>query len=114
VKFDEEAIVRDIVEAMPDAIEIWFHGSRARGDHKRNSDWDILVIVADGTDPHDSVERLKPLNPPRRLDDRKRAELDIQAAWESDKTQSASVAYWAVEEGRMLYERPEPTAGTKP
>lgn len=30
---------------MPDAKEIWFHGSRAIGKEKRRSDWDVLVVV---------------------------------------------------------------------
>jgi hypothetical protein len=32
---------------MPIAQEIWFHGSRATGKHRKNSDTDILVVVPD-------------------------------------------------------------------
>lgn len=40
-------LISDIVSTVPNAIEIWFHGSRARGTHRQNSDWDIQVIVPD-------------------------------------------------------------------
>jgi predicted nucleotidyltransferase len=33
----------------PDAI--WLFGSRARGDHRADSDWDILVALDDRVDP---------------------------------------------------------------
>jgi predicted nucleotidyltransferase len=40
-------VVDAIQKVMPVAQEIWFHGSRATGSHRRNSDTDILVIVPD-------------------------------------------------------------------
>lgn len=39
--------VDSIREVLPIAKEIWFHGSRAIGKHKRTSDTDILVVVPD-------------------------------------------------------------------
>jgi predicted nucleotidyltransferase len=36
-----------ILDVVPMATEIWFHGSRAIGKHKRTSDTDILVVVPD-------------------------------------------------------------------
>ncbi len=30
--------------------QIWLFGSRARGDARADSDWDLLVVVPDGTD----------------------------------------------------------------
>lgn len=46
--------IRPLVEAIrsrldPDAI--WLFGSRARGDHGPGSDWDIVVELADDSDP---------------------------------------------------------------
>lgn len=29
------------------AVEVWLFGSRARGDHHPDSDWDILAVVPD-------------------------------------------------------------------
>jgi predicted nucleotidyltransferase len=40
-------LVSAILKTVPQAQEIWFYGSRARGDHKKTSDWDFLVIVPD-------------------------------------------------------------------
>ena len=42
-----EPVVDAIQKVMPIAQEIWFHGSRATGKHRRNSDTDILVVVPD-------------------------------------------------------------------
>jgi predicted nucleotidyltransferase len=38
-------VVDAIQKVLPVAQEIWFHGSRATGKHRKNSDTDILVIV---------------------------------------------------------------------
>ena len=40
-------VVDAIRTALPMAQEIWFHGSRAIGRHRPNSDTDILVVVPD-------------------------------------------------------------------
>jgi hypothetical protein len=40
-------VVDAIKTALPMAQEIWFHGSRATGKHRKNSDTDILVVVPD-------------------------------------------------------------------
>ena len=40
-------VVDAILKVIPVAQEIWFHGSRATGRHRKNSDTDILVIVPD-------------------------------------------------------------------
>lgn len=37
--------------------EIWLFGSRARGTHGPDSDWDLLVVVPDDVDPDALVER---------------------------------------------------------
>lgn len=42
-----KSVVDAIQKVMPVAQEIWFHGSRATGRHRRNSDTDILVVVPD-------------------------------------------------------------------
>jgi predicted nucleotidyltransferase len=42
-----QPVVDAILKVMPIAQEIWFHGSRAIGKHRRNSDTDILVVVPD-------------------------------------------------------------------
>jgi predicted nucleotidyltransferase/GNAT superfamily N-acetyltransferase len=42
-----KSVVDAILKVMPATQEIWFHGSRATGKHRRNSDTDILVVVPD-------------------------------------------------------------------
>ena len=42
-----QPVVDAILKVMPTAQEIWFHGSRATGKHRKNSDTDILVVVPD-------------------------------------------------------------------
>ena len=38
-------LVQAILAVMPSAKEIWFHGRRATGKHRKDSDTDILVVV---------------------------------------------------------------------
>lgn len=49
-----DAVVRRIVE-MIDPVSIWLFGSRARGDHKPDSDFDLLVVtrIEDGEAGYD-------------------------------------------------------------
>ena len=39
----------DIVRKEIGPIEVWLFGSRARGDDRPESDWDLLLVVADDT-----------------------------------------------------------------
>ncbi|MBX3246584.1 MAG: nucleotidyltransferase domain-containing protein [Myxococcales bacterium] len=41
--------VLDFLEERLRAEEVWLFGSRGRGTHAPNSDWDVLVVVPDGT-----------------------------------------------------------------
>lgn len=43
---DVKALVARIVSAY-DPLQIWLFGSRARGDARRDSDWDLLAVLAD-------------------------------------------------------------------
>jgi predicted nucleotidyltransferase len=45
VKNPDNLVVDSILKEVPVSLEIWFHGSRATGKHKKSSDVDILVIV---------------------------------------------------------------------
>jgi GNAT superfamily N-acetyltransferase/predicted nucleotidyltransferase len=53
-------VVDAIQKVLPVAQEIWFHGSRATGQHRKNSDTDILVVVPDNLvgDQYLSVVRI--------------------------------------------------------
>jgi predicted nucleotidyltransferase len=46
--------IRPLIEAIrhrlsPEAV--WLFGSRARGDHRPDSDWDLVVALSDDSDP---------------------------------------------------------------
>ncbi|QFT99966.1 Nucleotidyltransferase domain protein (plasmid) [Roseovarius sp. THAF8] len=49
----------DLVVQELDVAEIWLFGSRARGDHRENSDWDLLIVLND--DAQAEHENLKTL-----------------------------------------------------
>jgi hypothetical protein len=52
--------IRPLIEAIKvrmNPASIWLFGSRARGDNRPDSDWDILVALPDDADP----ELLDPL-----------------------------------------------------
>ena len=45
----EDAVFRLVAQLRPD--EIWLFGSRARGDHRPDSDIDLLVVLPDSLPP---------------------------------------------------------------
>lgn len=88
------AVVADIIAAVPEAQEIWFHGSRARGTHKSRSDWDFLVIVPkynDTSDYIDVIDRLHNIASEYK-------NYDIQPSYATN-----IIARIAKEEGRLLW-----------
>lgn len=47
-----DGLVRRVKDTLQ-ADEVWLFGSRARGDHREDSDWDLLAVL-----PDDSPEEL--------------------------------------------------------
>ena len=37
--------IKDIVHTYPSEVEAWLFGSRARGDNRPDSDWDVLLLL---------------------------------------------------------------------
>jgi predicted nucleotidyltransferase len=96
-----QRLVKAILNTVPQAGEIWFYGSRARGDHRETSDWDILVMVPDaivGSDFMDIQIALDKLS-------QKFADHDIQAghSW-------TGLYREAQQEGRLLWRQSESTS----
>lgn len=94
-------VVRDILTKCP-AERVWLFGSRARGDHHPGSDWDLLVMVPDGSA---AAARPEDGTTPT-VDD---APVDIHVMAASDFLGRlhlrASFPATVVREGRILYER---------
>jgi predicted nucleotidyltransferase len=61
-KSPDNRIVAAITKAVPNAQEIWFHGSRAIGKHRPNSDIDILVVVPEELSAHDYIDTVDVLH----------------------------------------------------
>lgn len=56
-----QGLVARLVSAL-DPEAIWLFGSRARGDHRPDSDFDLLVVASEGSDfgSEDYVKTLRP------------------------------------------------------
>lgn len=84
------------------AVQVWLFGSRARGDHTDNSDWDIMAIIDDDAD--DNL-----LNPLAAWDLKSEIDLksDLLVAKNEDfiSCQDAvtTLAYQVHKEGVLLY-----------
>jgi len=48
----------DLARARFMAREVWLFGSRARGDNRPDSDWDILIVVDDDT-PDEALDPVR-------------------------------------------------------
>jgi hypothetical protein len=89
-------LVQDIITAVPETEEIWFHGSRATGKQKRTSDTDILVIVPPtiaGDAYFNTVKKLQQLSAQYN-------NYDIQPSHPTN-----NIALIAREEGKCLFKK---------
>ncbi len=96
-------IVGRVVRAM-DPVRIILFGSRARGDQRPDSDYDLLVVMEQLTDRR--ATRLDV----RRSYDRLPVSSDVIVATVAETDGSvpdrpAGAVYWALKEGRVLYDR---------
>lgn len=93
--------IRDRLVAFLKPEEIWFFGSRARGDHRPDSDFDILVVLPDEA-PLDHRRAYEPVMasglacdvvPCRRSD------------FMAERGEPGSISARAVTEGRQIYRK---------
>jgi predicted nucleotidyltransferase len=100
--------IRSILERVIERwhpLQIWLFGSRARGDARPDSDWDLLAIVPDCDEPADfddpmTVWRVKrqPGVP---------SDLVVyRSEFEDDRTVPNTLAFSTQREGILVYERP--------
>jgi uncharacterized protein len=97
-----DAVVARLVEAL-DPQAIWLFGSRARGDHRPDSDFDLLVVAKENGNfrSNDYVKTLRPTFDtgvdceviPCSLDD-----------FEEAKTLHTTLVAQVIENGRLVYE----------
>ena len=85
-------------------LQIWLFGSRARGDARPNSDWDLFVVLDDDT-PEEQLDLLEAW----RLQYDTGVSADVipcpQSAFQEDLDIANTLPYAIAREGVLLYER---------
>lgn len=98
-----ERLVRHVVEVM-DPLEVWLFGSRAEGRARPTSDYDLLVVMPDGT-PEPELDPVHAW----RLGWEVRVTADIipctRAEFDEEKHEIDSLPRAATLHGRKVYER---------
>jgi predicted nucleotidyltransferase len=97
-----DAVVARIVE-VADPLRIVLFGSRARGDHRPDSDLDLLVFLPDGVDRRAEMRRIGSLLPPRPVG----VDLIVTtpALWQRQKDDPGLIYWTAEREGTPIYEK---------
>ena len=89
---------RLISELQPEAI--WLFGSRARGMHGPDSDWDLLDVVPDGTDVDEADERPG-------LDALRRERIEFflvtRSEFEAARKSLGTLAHLAATQGHLIH-----------
>lgn len=98
-----QALVERIcVQLQP--VQVWLFGSRARGDERVDSDWDLAVVLPDDADdsffdPLTTWRLIRPGLIP----------LDLAtfpaSEFREDRTTPNTIPFSVAQEGRLLYER---------
>jgi predicted nucleotidyltransferase len=86
------------------AEEIWLFGSRARGEARPNSDWDLLVVVPDEL-PETELDPLVAWGLQRRETARAEVVPCRASDFREDRTTPNTLAYEAATRGVRLYPR---------
>jgi len=82
-------------------LEIWLFGSRARGTHGPESDWDLLVVLPDGDASSEDPAKLAPLRT------EKADVVFIEASdFDAARRKFGTLSHTAVTEGYRVHERP--------
>ena len=94
----------DRIEESYHPEQIWLFGSRARGDARPTSDWDVFVVVPDGTDERAFDPRVA-----WRLQRGSGVYADVipcrTSEFLDDRATVNTLAYIVANEGVLIYER---------
>lgn len=104
---ENDAALRDLVQkivARADPVAVYLFGSRARGDHDEDSDYDILIVVDDhrpigGTQVDDAYELARGRRIP--VD----AFVTRESVFQAERGRVNTMSNEVVLEGHSLYER---------
>jgi predicted nucleotidyltransferase len=99
-----EDLVGKIVQRA-DPVEVWLFGSRARGDHHNDSDYDLLILVDDWW-PDEKVNLVEAF---RLVEDRTvpvDAVMLRRGRFEERKKLIGTLSHEIACEGKLLYARP--------
>ncbi len=85
-------------------LQIWLFGSRARGDNRADSDWDLFAIVPDAPDPADFDDPLVLWKVAREPGVACDLVVCRQPDFEGDRQVPNTLSYAVALEGVLLYE----------
>ena len=86
-------------------LQIWLFGSRARGESRPDSDWDLLAIVPDCPEPADFDDPMTIWRVKRQPDVSSDLVVYRTSDFEADRTVPNTLAYSTNFDGVLLYER---------
>ena len=92
------------LEARYRPEQIWLFGSRARGDARSGSDWDILVVVSDSTADAD-LSPLVPWGLKREADVRADIVIYRRSEFLADRTVVNTLPFEVSRDGLLIHER---------
>jgi len=90
--------VSDVFRSYSNVVAAYVFGSRARGDFREDSDWDIGVLLLQGFDPRDFLEFLEDLRGALGVDFEK---LNLAVLNDVD----IDFAFQVLSEGKLIYEK---------
>ena len=86
-------------------LQIWLFGSRARGEARPDSDWDLLAIVPDCPEPADFEDPMTVWRVKRQPNVCSDLVVYRASDFEADRTVPNTLAYSTNLDGVLLYER---------
>ncbi|MEM3564178.1 MAG: nucleotidyltransferase domain-containing protein [Candidatus Jordarchaeaceae archaeon] len=90
--------VSEVFGRYPNVVAAYVFGSRARGDYREDSDWDIGVLLLQGFEARDFLEFLEDLRSALDVDFKK---LNLAVMNDVD----IDFAFQILSEGKLLYEK---------